>query len=93
MEKRVVDKFTKLIKIGVLWNILRLISSDFLQKNLKSWLLSGQLGTRHQIQAFEGFSLNFLISENPKSKVVLQLTRQLVHLTFGDNNLGLFHLW
>ena len=26
------------------------------------WLLVGRLGTRHQIQAFQGFSGNFLIS-------------------------------
>ena len=40
-------------------------AADFLQffsKNVKIWLLVGRLGTRHQIQAFQGFSGNFLIS-------------------------------
>ena len=35
---------------------------NFLAKNLKIWLLDGKLGTRHQIQAFQGFSGNVLFS-------------------------------
>ena len=34
-------------------------TADFLRvfnENVKIWLLSGRLGTRHRIEAFEGFS-------------------------------------
>ena len=35
---------------------------EFLPINVKIWLLGEWLGTRHQIQVFQGFSWNFLIS-------------------------------
>ena len=53
---------TKLSKIGF---SMEWFTADFLQfftKNVKIWLLVGRLGTRHQIQAFQEFSGNFLIS-------------------------------
>ena len=49
-------------------------------------LSPGWLGTRHQIQAFQGFSWNFLISQDLKSQVVHAFIS-------GDNNVLLFHLW
>ena len=52
----------KLSKIGF---SVECFTADFLQfftKNVKIWVLIGRLGTRYQIQAFQGFSGNFLIS-------------------------------
>ena len=65
----------------------------FLRENVKIWLLGGKLGTRHQVQAFQVFSWNFLILQDPKSWVVRQLVRQLIHLLSADNNLVSFYLW
>ena len=65
----------------------------FYQNFLKIWLLGGQLVTHHQMQVFQLFSWNGLISEDPQSSVVQQLVRQLVHSFSGDNNIGPFHLW
>ena len=51
---------TKLSKIGF---SMEWFTADFLQfftKNVKIWLLVGRLGTRHQIQAFQGFSGKFV---------------------------------
>ena len=49
------DKFTKLSKTGFLWTVLQLIFCGVLPKCVKIWLLDGQLGTCHQIQAFQLF--------------------------------------
>ena len=46
----------KLGKIGFSMECFRLFFCNFLSKNIKIWLLGGRLGTRHQIQAFQGFS-------------------------------------
>ena len=40
-------------------------TADFLRvllKNVKIWLLGGRLGARYQIQAFQEFSWNLVIS-------------------------------
>ena len=60
--QKVGDKLTKLSKTG---SSMECFTSDFLRfftKKCQIWLLGGRLGTRHQIQAFQGFSGNFLIS-------------------------------
>ena len=62
LGQKVGDKLTKLSKIGF---SMEWFTADFLQfftKNVKIWLLVGRLSTRHQIQAFQGFPGNFLIS-------------------------------
>ena len=75
------DKFTKLSKIG----FSKLIFCDFLPKIVKICLFGGRVGTRHQIQAFQGFSF--------KSYVVRQLVRcSLVHSRSGGKSLVAFHL-
>ena len=56
LGQKVGYKFTKLSKLIFFWNVLQLIFCEFLTKNVKIWFLGGQLGTRHQIQAFLGFS-------------------------------------
>ena len=62
LGQNVRDKFTKSSKIGFSMECFTLIFCDFLPKSVKIWLLGGWLGTRHQIQAFRGFSWNILIS-------------------------------
>ena len=60
LGQKVGDKLTKLSKIGF---SMEWFKADFLQfftKNVKIWLFVGRLGTRHQIQAFQGFSGNAL---------------------------------
>ena len=55
LGQKVGDKLTKLSEIGF---SMEWFTADFLQfftKNVKIWLLVGRLGTRHQIQAFQGF--------------------------------------
>ena len=42
--------------------------SRFFSANVKTCLLGGRLGTRHQIQAFQEFSRNFKISFYLRSK-------------------------
>ena len=56
LGQEVVDKFTKLSKTVF---SMECFTADFLRffpENVKIWLLGGRLGTRHQIQAFQGFS-------------------------------------
>ena len=61
-------------------------------KDVKISLLGVQLGTHHQIQAFQELSWNYLgISWNFVK--IWPLARQLVHSLSGDNNLVPFHLW
>ena len=43
--------------------------------------------------SFESFQGVLEISWNPKSSVIQQFTRQLIHSPFGDNNLVPFPLW
>ena len=38
-----------------------MLYSNFLSQNIKIWFLAYKLSTRHQIQAFQGFSWSFLI--------------------------------
>ena len=55
-RQKFVNKSTKLGKKGF-W--MECFTADFLQdfnENVKIWLLGSRLGTRHQIQAFQGFS-------------------------------------
>ena len=55
MEKNIVDRFTKLSKIGV---YLECFTAEFLLFSstiVEIWLLSGRLGTCHQFQAFQRF--------------------------------------
>ena len=50
------DKFTKLSKIDFSMDCF---TADFLRlftESVKIWLFGGRLGTRHQIQAFQGLS-------------------------------------
>ena len=54
--QKIGGKFTKLAKYVFPWTVLQLIFCHLLQKNVKIWLLSVRLGTRHQTQAFQGFS-------------------------------------
>ena len=54
--QKVVNKFTKLRKIGF---CVEFFTADFLQvfnENLKIWLLDVWLSTHYQTQAFQGFS-------------------------------------
>ena len=44
------------IKTGLSMECFAVDCLQFFQKNVKTWFLDGQLGTRHQIQAFQGFS-------------------------------------
>ena len=53
---------TKLSKVGFSVECFTADILQFLPKNVTIWLLVGRLGTRHQIQAFQQFSGNFLIS-------------------------------
>ena len=62
LGQKVGDKLTKLSKIGFSMECFTADFCDFLQKNVKIWLSVGRLGTRYQIQAFQRFSGNFLIS-------------------------------
>ena len=48
LGQRVVNKFQKLSKTGYCMRVLK--------ENVKIWLLGVRLGTRHQIQVFQGFS-------------------------------------
>ena len=52
---KVGDKFIKKSKRGFSMEC-------FTAKTIENWLLGGWLGTHHQIQAFHGFSWNFVIS-------------------------------
>ena len=61
----------------------------YYHKKFKIWLSGGRVGTRYQIQAFHGFSWNFVNSQDPKSKVIRLLLREIVHSLSGDNNLVL----
>ena len=57
------------------WNALQLIFFDFLPKNVKIWLSVGRLGTRHQIQVFQGFSADFLRSLSRSATLALTFWR------------------
>ena len=59
LRQKYVDKFTKSSKT--------VFFAIFYLKKVKMWLLGDRLSTSHQIQAFQGFSKNFLIFQNPKS--------------------------
>ena len=56
LGQKVVDKFTKLSKIGVSVEYLQQIFCDILLKNVTFCLLRGRPGTCHQIQTFTGYS-------------------------------------
>ena len=56
LGQKVGDKFTKLSKIGFFMECFTADFLQFLSKNVKILLFGGRLGTRHQIQAFQGFS-------------------------------------
>ena len=60
--------------------------SQFSSTNAKICLLGVQLGTRHQIQVFQGFSW---ISSFAK----IVSFKSFVHSLSSDNNLVTFHLW
>ena len=62
----------------------------FVPENLKIWILGGRLGTRYQIQAFQSFSCNFLISKALSRSITHEATRTF---TSDENNLVQFHLW
>ena len=65
LAQKVGDKFTKLSKIGL---SIEYFTADFLECFTKKRSKFGfWLSTHHQIQAFSGFSWNFLISEDLKS--------------------------
>ena len=60
--RKVVEKLTKISKTDF---SMECFTHDFLRdfaKNVKTWLFGGWLSTCHQIQAFERFYCNFLIS-------------------------------
>ena len=62
LELKVVDKLTKINKIDF---SMECLTVDFLRdftKHLKIWFFDSGLGTCHHIQAFQGFSYNFLFS-------------------------------
>ena len=88
-RRNILNEFTNSSKTGF---SLERFTAGFLQftsATVKNWLLGGPLGTCHLFQAFQGFSLNFLISEDPLSYIVRQLARQFVNSPFGDNILRL----
>ena len=60
--QKVVDKFTKLTKIGFSIEWFTADFSRFSSANVKKCFSGGRLGTRYQIQAFQRFFKNFLIS-------------------------------
>ena len=63
-------------------NRIEYFTADFLQdfaENVISWLLGGRLSTCHQIQAFQGFSCNFL-----NSQIFSRLAKQFSHSLSGD---------
>ena len=62
LGQKVVDKLVKLSKVDF---SMEYVTADFLRdltKGVKIWLFGDRLSTCHQIQAFQGFSCNFLIS-------------------------------
>ena len=56
LGKKVVDKFTKLCKIGFSMECFQADFLEFFTKNVKFWLLGGQPYTHHQTQVFQEFS-------------------------------------
>ena len=68
LEEKVAERLKNLSKICF---SMEYFTADFLLffllKNVKIWLLVGQLCTRHQIKAFQEFSQNFPISCDPQS--------------------------
>ena len=56
LNERLETNLQNYAKEVFLWSVLQLAFRNFLPKNLKIWLFSGRLGTRHQIQALQGFS-------------------------------------
>lgn len=69
LKKRVVDKFTKLIKIVFSMACFKAGFSQFSSVTVKVFLLGVWLVTRHQFQSLQGVSQNFLISWNPRLKL------------------------
>ena len=62
LEQNTVDKFMKLSKTGFSMECFTAGFSHNSSKPVKICLLVDRLGFRHQFQAFQGFSSNFLIS-------------------------------
>ena len=56
----VVNKSTKLSKVGVSLQCFTADFSQFSSTTIEMWLLTGRLGPCHQFKAFQGFSWNFL---------------------------------
>ena len=56
LRQKVGDKFTKLSKIGFSMDCFTADFWGFFNENVRIWLSGGRLSTRHQIQAFQGFS-------------------------------------
>ena len=54
--QKVAYKFTKLSEIGFCMECFGADFSRVFNENVKIWLLGVRLGTRNQIQAFQGFS-------------------------------------
>ena len=61
MEKNIVDKFIKLIEIGVFPKCFVAEFSNFFSIMAEILLLGGPLWIWYQTQAFQGFSWNFPI--------------------------------
>ena len=56
LGQKIADKFTKLNKTCFSMEYFTTGFSRIFNTNIKICLLGGWLGTRHQIQAFQGFS-------------------------------------
>ena len=96
LGQKVVDKSTRLREIGFPMECFTGFF-QFLPKNIKIWLLGGWVGARYQSKVFWGFSLNFLTSSDPKSKLISNLRSDLCthflviiiqfHFTYGEEKL------
>ena len=58
----ILGKFTKPSKIGISMEYFTVNFSQFSGTNVKIYFLGGRLVTRQQIQAFQRFSWNLVIS-------------------------------
>ena len=66
LEGKIVPKYPNVSQTGSSMKFITPVFSKYSRINVKTCLLGGGLCTCHQIEAFQGFYLNFLISSNPK---------------------------
>ena len=89
---KIVNKLTKISKICVSVECFIADIPRFFSANVKTCLLGGRLGTRHQIQAFQEFSRNFICGQNVISKK-LQRNFIEVSLRHGCSPVILIHIF